>query len=193
MHVKKPWVRAAVGTLAFAILALAVVAPGVLAAASASATQNVTVTIPQRVGIKLNPSSITIDLTNQNYPPDTFPAYYGTSSAPAVVVSVFANSPAGFTVTVTASGNPPTWLPFTDWYVAAGTNPGDATPARTAEGETPDTMWKALSTSQTIIDKTNEKTAGWDDYNVDFQLKFNGDEEATTISGVTLTYTITAK
>lgn len=202
MTVKKPWVRAGVVTAAFAVLALAAVAPGVLAAKGPppqSETQNVTVTIPERVGIKLSTGSIAIDPTSQpggspEYPPDNFPAYYGTSSVPAVVVSVFANKPAGFTVTVAASGTaPPTWLPLSDWYVAAGAEPGDPAPPRTPEGtEPPDSGWKPLNATQTIIDKS-AKTSGWDDYNVDFELKFDGDEQPDTISGVILTYTISTK
>lgn len=179
------------------VLAATVLVVGAAAAASAAAnandSQNVTVNIPEKVGIKLSPGSLSVDFSA--YPPDNFPAYYGPSrtSAGSFTISVFSNKSTGYSVSVEGSGTLPTGVAWGDVYVTVNhSSEGANAPGRPVEGSSDTTGWTALSSNGAVsLWSKSSKTTGWDTYNADLMLKFDGDEETGNTS-LTITYTITA-
>ena len=174
--------------------AAAVVVAAVLPAVAADAYQQINVTIPHRVGIRLSPNTLTVEFPEGHYPPPVFPVYYGPSRGTkgSYTIEVFNNKNVDWTVSVGKhSGSPPNEVPITDWFVGVAEDP-TAAPSRPGPGENPGSHWKPLpSSGTTVIITGSGKTNGWKKYNADLILKLTGDEEPTTADEpVTLVYTI---
>ncbi len=159
-----------------------------------SNTIDVTVLIPLRVGINLSGTNVTFDLSDPSvtYPPSTFPGYYfptDPTASPYVPLSVFCNNPAGWTLTVQASGDFDATLPVSQLYYA------DAGTAAPADGTaTPPAPWTAFSaTAATTVASNTARTYGWENHDQDYLLQITGNEAVIDPgSTVTLTYTITS-
>lgn len=159
-----------------------------------SENATVTVTVPERVGIDVKDTAITINVgaapNDGHYPPATFPGYYVPTSPgfnPSVRIDVFCNKAAGWDLSATAAaaafyaGGPST----TALYVAtAGTG-------QTADSTaSPAAPWAAVTTTPNI-DGAAAK-ASWDPHNVDFELRLAGAEDPGS-GGRTVTFTVTAR
>jgi len=79
-------------------------------------------------------------------------------------------------------------LPLTDLYYAGAGEAKTANGSAAAGGN-----WTAFSTTDQTIADVNAKTNGFENYDQDYELKIDGDENAGTFNTVTITYTITGK
>lgn len=188
---KTRYVLLAVLIIAFAIPAFAL---GQIAGPSpVNNTLDVTVRIPSRVGIDLSGGNLTFDLSDATavYPPASFPGYYfpvPAVASPHVPLSVFCNVPAGWSLTVLASGDFDATLPIGQLFYAPETE------AITADGTgAPAGNWTAFTTAAVEVATDNARTTGWDAYNQDYELQITGNEAAIDPGAtVTITYTITS-
>lgn len=155
---------------------------------------DVSVRIPERVGIKLAGDNLEffLDDASVTYPPASFPGYYfptgGVTATPYVPLEVFCNNPAGWTLTVVASGDFDASLPVTQLFYAPdgeGLTPdGDAAPGGN---------WTAFTTAEATVASSAVKTSGWENHDQDYQLQITGEEDMIDpASTVTITYTITS-
>lgn len=154
-------------------------------------TATVTVTIPQRVGIRLSDHPTSLE-PGRDYPPDRFP--YWVVAGP-YTIEVFSNAKNNFKVTVQPSAQSwPTELDAQSFYVVTW---GGAEATYTGPGDPPDpwrdlTGWKQLGSSAVNIvgdDDGRSRTNGWESYQAKLALRLDGDEEETSVP-VTFTYTI---
>ena len=182
-------------TLLVMLLAGSLLAVGTSRGASPqSQTADVTVLIPNLVAIYLNNnvtfdfSNITANPSNSPYPPDVFPAWYlptSPSASPYESLTVWTNNPSGWTLTTKGSGDFATTLPLSDLYYAPDGEPKTADGSATAGGN-----WVAFSSTDQTVASSATKTSGWEEYNQDYEIMLDGDEEPGTYT-VTITYTIT--
>ncbi len=156
--------------------------------ATASRTIDVQLLIPKRVGIRINNTgALVFDLTSVTLP-TTFPGYYfPTSAETEVLMDIFCNAAAGYTLDVVASGDFSTDVPVSQLYFAptgtAKTSDGTATPAA---------PWTAYSTASVNVE-TGPRLTGWVTKNQAVEFKWEDtDPEVDPSSTVTLTYTITS-
>ncbi|MDY6787633.1 MAG: hypothetical protein SVK54_05865, partial [candidate division WOR-3 bacterium] len=151
------------------------------------------VRIPERVGIKLAGANLEfyLDDASVTYPPADLPGYYfptgGVTATPYVPLEVFCNNPAGWTLTVMASGDFDASLPITQLFYAPD---GEAL---TADGSAAGGNWTAFSTASATVASSAVKTTGWENHDQDYELQITGNESLIDpASVVTITYTITS-
>lgn len=180
--------------LAIAVITLPAFALGTVTGTSPTSNAlDVSVRIPERVGIKLAGDNLLFDLGDASvtYPPASFPGYYfptgGVTATPYVPLEVFCNNPAGWTLTVIAGGDFDASLPVTQLFYAPD---GEA---KTADGSAVGGNWTAFSTVSATVTSSATKTNGWENHDQDYQLQITGNEDVIDpASTVTITYTITS-
>lgn len=132
--------------------------------------------VPTRVGIYVG-NNVTWDFANiPTYPPASFPQeYYPTSpaSSPYMDVEYFTNTTGDWELVIRGSGNP-----------GGGILIGDIEYRLAGAGS-----WTALTTSNVQLTSGTGKTTGWEDYNLDWRVWMDGDEEAGNYS-TTVTITM---
>lgn len=156
--------------------------------ATASGTIDVQVLIPARVGIRINNTgALVFDLTSVPLP-TAFPGYYfPTSAETEILMDLFCNATAGYTLDVVASGDFNVDVPVSQLYFApTGT-------AKTADGTpNPAAPWTAYSTLSVNVE-TGPRLTGWVTKNQAVEFKWEDtDPQVDPASTVTLTYTITS-
>lgn len=161
----------------------------------ASQTMPVQVLLPKIVFIHVDNAShqVTFDFsTMTNYPDTTnaYPWWYLPTdpASPNVNVRVWTNDNDGYTLTVKGDQDFANELPLTDLYYAGAGEAKTANGGAAAGGN-----WTAFSTTDQTIADVNAKTNGFENYDQDYELKIDGDENAGTFNTVTITYTITGK
>ena len=159
---------------------------------NASVTAQVTVTIPQRVGIRLTGHPMSLQPGN-DYPTDSFP--YWVVAGP-YTIQVFSNAKNKFKVTVqpSAQSSWPKGLDAQSFYVVTW---GGTESTYTGKDNPPD-PWTDLSgwvqlgeSAKNIVGDGDgrDRTQQWEAYQAKLALRLDGDEDETSFP-VTFTYTI---
>ncbi len=132
--------------------------------------------VPTRVGIYVG-NDVTWDFASiPTYPPASFPqVYYPTSpsASPNMEVEYFTNTTGDWELVIRGSGDP-----------GGGILIGDIEYTLSGAGS-----WTDLTTSDVQLTNGTGKTTGWEDYNLDWRVWMDGDEEAGTYS-TTVTITM---
>ncbi|HAF07257.1 MAG: hypothetical protein XD76_1311 [candidate division TA06 bacterium 32_111] len=156
--------------------------------ATASDNVDVQILIPARVGINItNAGALLFDLTSVAIPA-TFPAYYFPNGGETeILMDIFCNATAGYTLDVIASGDFSADVPVSQLFFAPS-----GTPITTDGTPTPLAPWTPFSTASVNVE-TGPRLTGWTAKNQAIEFKWEPDDpEIDPSSTVTLTYTITS-